>query len=382
MNIVEKHKGDAALNQIHAHQDKAKYLFMSSDKIVRSYEHDHSAMNIANLEEHLRNAHKGQELVPEVDETHEHQNKMKDKTSNYAALIDLNPLAAALGQDAEVWFFVIEGSFKAAAVLSEIVETGVKASVASVPSVSLWMGAKELQDFAKLVGDKPVVIVPDADWAKNADVNSFAFFCKSRLMSYGVKDVYVAAPPVGKDKKALWGMNPYPYPKGSEPVPERLKGIDDFLGFGNGVLSDLIVRDVIPPDAKTLAALVSKELFFASGGRKPSAAQVANCVKVLTALSVFSGGIEMTDKCIGPGMVQKTLTSIANAVGMDAKSVARVLVYLESIEFILIEGDFSALKGDPALIEQEMVPVIQIDPKFQSTLSDAVRLGDYFPFLH
>lgn len=379
MNNIKTHAGDSCLDQIHAHQNEAKYLFMSSDKLLRTFPpHNHASMTIAKCEEHIRLSHK--DSPPPVDEMHEHSRKMKDKRSNYAAMIDLNPLAATLALTAEIFFFVIEGSFKAAAVLTEILETGIKASVASVPSVSLWMGAKELEAFVALTNGKPIVIIPDADWFANAEVNAFAYFCKARMMSYGATNVVVAAPPVGKDKKALWGINPYPYPKGSDPVPERLKGIDDFLGFGQGVFSDLMTVDVTPPEPEQLAALIRKELFYAEG-LTPKAAGVKNCVNVLTAISIFAGGREMTDKGYGPGIVKRSLTSLGSAIGLNHIQAARAVVQLESIGLIEIAGDFSMLRGDPALLDEELVPVITIAKEFRSILSEPVKLGAVFPFL-
>lgn len=381
MRIVDEHAGVPS-NEIHAHQETAKYVFVSSDSDPETYEHDHSRMSIASLEEHLRNAkpHKGKDEIdwPEKDEMHEHSRSVKNRKKNYASILNYNsPLAISMHEEAEIFFLGIEGSFKASAILSELMEHGTRGSVASVPSVSLWMDAPGLREFVtEIVKDRPIVIVPDGDWAKNGNVNAFSFFCKARLLSYGAKQVLVAAPPVDENMNSLWAFNPA---KGED---DKCKGIDDFLGYGNGILSDLVARDVIPPNQDELRTFIKRELFLTGSGRAPESRAVESCVKVLTAISIFAGGRKMIHGAYDHGIIRRSLLSIGNAVAMSHVAVARSLVLLERIKAIEIDGDFAELKGDPALIDSLSIPVISVDSKFSSSLSDPVRLGDVFPFLY
>ncbi len=396
MHPVGLHDGSPNY-EIHAHQKTAKYVFVSSDSTGSEYEHDHSSMSIAKLAEHLRQSkgrrgHVGKE-TPSVNELHFHDRKFKDKSKgNFASILNYNsPLAISMHEFAEVFFLGIEGSFKASSILTEIIETGINASVASVPSVSLWMDAPGLREFiTEVVKGRPIVIVPDADWAKNANVNAFSYFCKARLLEYGATQVLIAAPPVGKNKKALWGINAHKAIKGPDGmitgytvVEERCKGIDDFLGFGKGRLSDLVARDVIPPDSDELKKFIRLGLTTINEtSRGVKEKSVSNCAQILSAISIFAGGREMLDEKPEPGMVKRSLLSIGKAVGMDVKKVANAVTMLEEIGAIEVDGDFSQLRGDPALIDSQMVPVIWIDSRFRSTLSEPVRLGDVFPFLY
>jgi hypothetical protein len=82
-------------------------------------------------------------------------------------------------------------------VLTAILETGAKAAVFSVPSVTLWR-APELRRFADAyLRGKVVVIVPDGDWRDNPLVVTQAMSCRTRLTSLGLQSC-VAAPTFGK----------------------------------------------------------------------------------------------------------------------------------------------------------------------------------------
>jgi hypothetical protein len=60
------------------------------------------------------------------------------KGSKYAKRIDMHPLAVGLLRDAKRIYFGLEGCIKADAMLSAILRSREKASVLSVPSVTLW----------------------------------------------------------------------------------------------------------------------------------------------------------------------------------------------------------------------------------------------------
>jgi hypothetical protein len=83
--------------------------------------------------------------------------------------IDANPLALGLLMHAERIYFGIEGCIKADAMLSAILESGDRATVVSVPSVTLWPKDAgyydgDLRTLARLAADREVAIVVDSDW--------------------------------------------------------------------------------------------------------------------------------------------------------------------------------------------------------------------------
>ena len=132
--------------------------------------------------------------------------------------LDLHPMAAERLPDAEIVFFVMEGSLKTDAILS----TGAVAF--GVPSVTLWP-RRELTYFARgHLRGKTVFVVPDADWFENPQVERQALKARSHLRRAGV-NAYVAAPP-------------------HDAVPYH-KGVDDYLGAG-GQLADLSVHGPEP----------------------------------------------------------------------------------------------------------------------------------------
>ncbi len=196
-------------NEVHEHVPKAKYVFPPSGKRERRWHHDHESYgdDSLKLKAHIERYHAGVNAPGR----HLHTRLVKDPTASLAKRLDMHPLARPLFAAAERVFFVIEGCFKADAVLSA------GEAVFSVPSVTLW-DADELPAFidAYLTG-KRVVIVPDADWIKNPAVISQARLCQSFLERHGVT-AHVAAPP----------------------QEAHHKGIDDFLGDG-GMLDDLTV---------------------------------------------------------------------------------------------------------------------------------------------
>ena len=89
----------------------------------------------------------------------------KDQASE-ATRIDSNPLALDLLNGAERIYFGIEGCIKADAMLSAILESGERATVVSVPSVTLWpkdagYSDGDLRTLARIAANREVAIVVD-----------------------------------------------------------------------------------------------------------------------------------------------------------------------------------------------------------------------------
>jgi hypothetical protein len=95
--------------------------------------------------------------------------------------------------------------------LSHIRANGLRASVFSVPSVTLWKNFNELKAVAAMLKDKIVFVIPDADWFTNPAVDMQALLVRSALRRLDI-ETYIAAPSV--DFFEQWGE----------------KGVDDFLG--------------------------------------------------------------------------------------------------------------------------------------------------------
>jgi hypothetical protein len=150
-----------------------------------------------------------------VDVVHKHA----PRAAKYVLLgdgsrIDLHPLARRLLPQAQIVYLVLEGTPKTDAVLSA-------GGVAfGVPSVTCWQ-EDELATFAlQHLRDKIVIVVPDADWFTNWQVERQALKIRTWLRRHGI-DAYVAAPP--------------------HDATDYHKGIDDFLGAGN-TLGDLVIE--------------------------------------------------------------------------------------------------------------------------------------------
>src|SRR5207248_4178670 len=135
------------------------------------------------LEAHLATKHKGQ-VPPGLGD--DHPGKRARKLRGDAARVDLNPLARPLMEDAEEVFLGLEGSIKGASMLSAVLDTGRKASVASVPSVTLWLAGPDQDELEILVRryglqNKRVYIVIDADGNQKPNVRAQALFARDHL---------------------------------------------------------------------------------------------------------------------------------------------------------------------------------------------------------
>lgn len=212
----------------HSHEELAKYLFPpGAHHDVPWTNHNHATMPSDKLADHLdRYDHAdGNDTV--------HLKRTKDPKVNRAKRIDVHPRAVEQFAEAEVVYFALEGCLKADAILSEILRTGERASVFSVPSVTLW-DCREFPRFIdQYVKGRICIIIPDADWqdeSKGGAIISQALYCRSAIEEWvGRGRTHIAAPP-------MWLGD------------VRTKGIDDFLHAG-GKLHDLkIVGPRVPED--------------------------------------------------------------------------------------------------------------------------------------
>jgi hypothetical protein len=338
----DDHRG-ANVETLHRHQHVAKYVFGTSAKIDKWYEHDHdtswkttsAAVRPAKRAAHI--AKRGELCHAGIDQMglHRHKERVKDPNGdNMAKRIDVHPMAVKRILDTEVVFFVIEGCIKADAVLAD------GGAVFSVPSVSLW-DCDELRIFAaSYLLDKTVVIVPDADWSLNPTVQNQATMCRTQLYRLGVPDVHVAAPP-----------SPY---NGLD-----TKGVDDLIG-AHGHLEDLIVIDSDPPQPE-LHEFVSDRAKRRDQSRRDEG--------VLWALSTFTGS---------EGVLKAPLKTVARVMGTYPMAVSRGVHSLERMGALTIDGDL-ALKRDWPFSrrwEWRERPTITLIPELRSPDGPEQRLGD------
>jgi hypothetical protein len=219
--------GDPRLNEVHCHQRVAKYCFIPGLRV------DIAVVN--------------EDGTPRMDENGEPITRsMKDEES-IARRLDMHRMAAErLEAGVSLVYFCAEGCLKADAILSEILRYDLDASVVSVPSVTLW-NCEELEDFIRMyLQGKRVVIVCDADGARNDRVWTQMLLLRSFLWNRGVADTEVVAPPYpgSKQKPApgwvfnrakkvwylapgqKWAVDPEQFDKG-KPL---LNGVDDLIG--------------------------------------------------------------------------------------------------------------------------------------------------------
>jgi hypothetical protein len=313
--------------EVHKHAHKAKYLFPPSGSYEVVYTHDHSGAaaelakanltagrmwkricrgdNLAAaffgdyigermqtnksaqwLAAHLNKKHKGEgpeQLAQALLKPHWHAKKKKSKQQNYAARIDMHPMALEKFAGAEVVYFCIEGCIKADAILSA------GGAVLSVPSVTLW-DTPELEDPAfreRFLAGKTIVIVPDADWHKNSRVIMQARFLQTALAYHGLTAI-VAAPP-----EEVYEANP------------QIKGVDDFLGLYDGKLENLeVVENIVPMER--IHDLVA-ELHLAHS--RPRADAIARDTAVLMALVAHAND----------GKISAPYSTIARIVGLQGR---------------------------------------------------------------
>lgn len=295
--------------------------------------HNHEGYTIARLELHLKNWDHEQEF--EAWESHEHFNKVKD-IKHYNDRIDVHPWALERLDKAELVFFGIEGCPKADSMLQNILDTGINASVVSVPAIGMW-NAPELEIVCRRVlSGKVIVIVPDGDWVDNVHVINQARVFQSRLMEYGLENVYVAAPPaeLGEDGKyhvvEVW-YEP-------DQSMEKLKGVDDFLGIGGFNLSDLMVNTCVPRPREEVESWVRDHLPPLPPERKRGyrSDYINRLVDMITALSIIGGDL---------GDISLTTTMIAKFMHVDQPRISVAIQELKGIGAITVVGEFTTNKS-------------------------------------
>jgi len=308
-----KHHGGGNTEEVHEISSPGKYHFAPTGKMDVTYEHDHAeAYGGADLRfrskyvrylskaerraRHLAKQHGG----VDVEGPHTHTVRRPNPDENLARRLDLHPWAEALLDDATEVFFGIEGCLKADSILSAILRDGRKASVFSVPSVTLW-DAEELPEFARLkLQGKRVVIVPDADWIDNPRVIEQARLCRTYLRRLGVDETYVAAPPLVNGEV-------------------EHKGVDDYLGSG-GTLDGLAVQHrVVHPG-------LQRSWLREFGLRRDRFSRDA---EVLHDLAAHVGR---------DGTFYGTLAKFAKVLGVGPKRVERAIRDLEELGAIRIDG--------------------------------------------
>jgi hypothetical protein len=213
-------------------------------------------------------------------------------------------------------------------------------SVFSVPSVSLW-GVPELPDFIeKALKGKTVVIVPDADWIDNPLAIEQARMCRTYLRRHGL-DAYVAAPPADR-------------------LDEGIKGVDDYLGEGDGTLDGLMVQER-RVDEHVLTMFLARR--FRNRKTKERA---------FTALS------GLASHASGDGVYRGTLAKLAWVLDVDRKYVERGLRDLEEIGAVEIVGSLESRKhyftGRLELVDPDACVVLA--PELRGRDLDQYPLGE------
>ncbi len=326
-----------------------------------NHPHTHAHMNVAQFADHVRRHHRDDETDVELDEEHDHTFKVKEDW-NHAARIDVNPLALdLLEKSPPVVYFGIEGSFKGAAMISAVLRTNENASVISVPAVGMWE-CPELEYFVqRYLMNCTIVIVPDGDWINKKAVIHQARCLQGRLLGLGCKRVLIASTPLLRNEDGSILVND----KGKFEMTkawdedkqkfEKLKGVDDYLGLGKGLLCNLDCVSNDPPEKE----LVYK---FLSGK-----SNVGTMTKVITKLAL------MADR---EGCVQVGCRTMANIMGVSFKSVQNYLHLLESHGAIKIHGNLETKKGLFGVDWDGDKPRIEIVPGLRATEQPIRPLGE------
>lgn len=346
---IDRSKGDdddhdgVNTDEVHAHQNLAKYAHVPSRKMDGAYAHDHDHAFGFYAHDHVdaRSPERRQVHVQryhpdgEPQGQHVHTMRVKDPDApDTPARLDMHPLAIDLVVRSSVVFFVIEGSIKADAVLAD------GGAVFSVPSVGQW-DCKELRRFVRdYLDGKSVVVVPDADWEEKWQVINQARLCQNALRRYGVKDAYVAASP--------------PQYRGAV-----TKGVDDFIGAG-GHLEDLRVIDYrIPP---AVYEFVARQWSWRRDRQWRD-------TEILVALANFTGST---------GELGAPLSTVARALdNIPRARVSRAVRDLETIGALTVDGDLATRRGwFSSQLDWRRRPTIVLAPELRAVKRDPVRLGD------
>jgi len=322
-NKAARERGEEPGNteDVHPTKNPGKYHFPPTGKRELPYKHDHdevySGVNIKVHSKYIdiptieqrrawhvnkRSTHGGADVKGE----HSHVRMVPDRGENLARRLDAHPWAAGLLTGAEEVFFGLEGCLKADAILTAILKSKRKASVVSVPSVTLWE-TREMPEFTgRVLRHKRVILVPDADWIDNPRVIEQARLGRTYLRRLGAKDTYIAAPPLKAGKV-------------------EHKGIDDYLGAG-GTLDGLMVQHRVV-DEWALRDFLRP--FYLAKDRH------ARALDMLHALAEHVGV---------DGQFYGTLARFARVLGTNDMRVGRAVKDLEALGAITISGSLEIRK--------------------------------------
>ncbi len=219
----------------HQHENIAKYLLTITP---RTAEHDHADyVSSYWRRRHIEKYHGGVDVAgPHVHDGVGYAKTSfedRDPSRSPGRRIDVLPPAWELLAAAEVVYFVLEGKIKGDAALSSILERGLAASVADVPSVGQWE-APELDALCERLTGKTVVIVVDSDADENDQVMTQGVRLRFRLREHGLIACLAAPPP--DDRAGIDEADRF----------EKV-GLDDHLGALESSLDDLrVIRFEVP----------------------------------------------------------------------------------------------------------------------------------------
>lgn len=175
-------------------------------------------------------------------------------------------------------YWAMEGVIKADAVHTALRREDPKASVISNPSVTLWMNPETEWVTKKYLQGREVILLPDADGVKNAQVMRQAKGLQAALINAGAGRVVLAAPPL-KDGKIE-------HIKLRSGHPEERKGVDDHLGAGRGTLGQLSLLETSVPK-------INLSSYTRAGGNegehKINRNSLERTEKTLSAISAIAG---------------------------------------------------------------------------------------------
>ena len=181
------------------------------------------------------------------------------RRQHVADRFDIHSWALERLPNADIVFCGLEGTPKADAILTQIIEDALAASVCDVPSVTLWKDPDLKRIAETRFRGRRVVIVPDADHHWNDAVVRQSLRFRERLRDLGVA-AFIAAPPIPPDVarsekdepqacdcKVELDADRRPKPhisvtRGCTECRGYFKGVDDFLAAG-GKLAELAVFD-------------------------------------------------------------------------------------------------------------------------------------------
>jgi hypothetical protein len=362
----DDHKGDNDPG-VHSHQPMGKYIFPPKPKKDARWYHDHDdvrrprelkrdpfgkprPMNPERRVKHVEHDHAGLDVVGK----HPHISRVSDDGVNYAARVDVHPLAyrrfGERFEKATRVFFVIEGCLKSDSMLSA------GEAVFSVPSVTLWgTPYDDLEKVAaSLLQGQRVVVVADADWYAKHEVLTQAILCRSFLRKLGISTL-VSAPPINSGHK----------------------GWDDFRGKGGGEPDDLVVMD------RELSPRIDSWAAQQPSTNKKDRDKIDRNVGVLKALALHAGTRRRgRDDDEDDGVLYRSTRSFARILDIHEDTVDSALEDLAHSGAIEIAGSLET--RDEAWYGRRMIygfdwadrPTIKIREDLRAGPMQFERLGD------